>query len=344
LLQAMASAGILAIGGWLVISRQLTLGQLVAAELIVVSILSAIDKLVDLLETGYDLLTGLDKVGHITDLPLERRGGTPLILNATGGISVAFHNVHFAYENNRKILNNVSLALPAGQRLTLVGASGAGKSTMASLMCGLIEPDQGFVEVNGVDTRDIDLQELHKHVVMVQGSGELFHGSVEENILVGREHVSSQDLRWALDMTELTEDMALRAEGLQSQVISEGRNLSKGERQRVLIARAIVGRPAVLILDDAFIGIDERTKLKLFTRLSAAENPWTLLTISQDAEIVARSSSILLLQNGRIQETGTLETLLNTANSALSTLFPDLYQQFRTVNALHEKQGGNGSQ
>lgn len=325
MLEAIALASIFAIGGWLVINRQLTLGQLVAAELIIVTVLSALDKLVLKLESFYDLLTGFEKVGNISDLPLERSGGR-LLSSQAQGASVVCDALYFEYEISRPIFRGLNLIVSAGSRISLVGPSGVGKSTLAALLCGLYEPSYGSVSINGLDVRDLDLNHLRRHLALVGGSHELFDGTVEENITLGRENISHADLQWAIDITEMPRDLRLYRDGLSHRVVSEGRNLSMGQRHRILMARAIVEKPQLLILDEAFTGMDEMTKLKVVEQLFAHDNHWTIINISHDAEVVSRTQMVHLLESGNIRESGDPRELARQSDSEFSKLFPELAQ------------------
>lgn len=336
--QAIASAGVLAIGGWLVINRQLTLGQLVAAEIVVLNVLSALEKLVRNCDTFYDLLTGLDKVGHITDLPLERDGGIEM-LDASDGLTVECLNLHFSYDT-REILSGVNLSIQSGEKASLVGSSGSGKTTLASLVCGLQDANQGTVEVAGLDVRDLNLRSLRKHVGLVGDVNEIFEGSIEDNISLGRSNVSHQDIRWALNVAQFSDDLIELPQGLNTVVISGGRNLSRGQVQRLLLARAIVERPRLLILDEAFVGIDEKTKLKILDSLFASENKWTVLDISHDAEVVMRSDKVYVLRAGKISESGAPTDLAWRTESDFAKLFPELAIQIRSSERRKKERVG----
>ncbi len=329
LFQALASAGTLGIGGWLVINRSLTLGQLVAAELIVVSVLMALDKLVRLADQVYDLLTALDKVGHITDLPMERPHGRP-IPSQGGGATVECRGVRFSHVPGVPVLAGIDLRVERGQRVSLVGASGAGKTTLANLLCGLDDPSHGIVEVNGVDVRIADLDELRRLTGFVSDDNEIFEGTIEENVAVGRPDVKTLEVRWALGQAQLLEDLVRFTEGIRSPLVSSGRNLSNGQQQRLLIARAIADRPHLLILDEAFTGIDDRTKLRILDALYSPDNPWTIIDISHDAEVVARSSVVHVLNDGVIQESGSPEELAKNADGEFTGLFPELCHHLRS--------------
>lgn len=321
--RAIASAGVLAIGGWLVINRQMTLGQIVAAEIVVVGALEGLEKIIRLLENYYDLLTGLDKVGHLMDLPSERIGGRELPDNSAGA-KVVCRKVRFAYENRPEVLSNLDLTIEPGEHVSLVGQSGVGKSTLALMLCGLHEANHGLVQVNGMDLRDASLESLRQSVSLVSDDNEVFAGTIEDNILLGRDHLTHEDLQWAIEFAQLTEDLADLPDGLRTQLVSEGRNLSRGQIQRLLIARAVIGRPQLLILDEGFTGVDENDKLMILEELFKPNYNWTIINISHDPEIVVRSKTIHVLAGGKIVESGTPFDLMRLRECEFSRLFPTL--------------------
>ncbi|HTE19572.1 MAG TPA: ATP-binding cassette domain-containing protein, partial [Armatimonadota bacterium] len=304
------------------------LGQLVAAELIVVAVLSAMDKLIKQSEQVYDLLTALDKIGHVTDLPVEREDGRELARTGSGA-GVVCRGVRFYYRPGAEVLTGLDLALQPRDRVSLVGLSGAGKSTLAALLCGLVEPSHGTVEINGMEVRSASLESLRRIVSLVGDDHEIFAGTLEENVIVGRPHVTHEDVRWALEIAQLTEDLAHLPEGTKTQLVSGGRNLSHGQAQRLLIARAIADRPQLLILDEAFTGIDEKTKLAILDSLYSPEHGWTLIDISHDAEVVLRSHTVQVLVRGRIVESGSPEVLASQPDTEFAALFPELARQIQ---------------
>jgi ATP-binding cassette subfamily B protein len=333
LFRAMASAGVLAVGGWLVINRQLTLGQLVAANLIVVSVLAAIEKLLGLLESSYDLLTALDKVGHLTDLPVEDGDRRKPLLKREQGASIVCRNVRFSYLDDMPVLCNLDLTVKAGERISIVGKSGAGKSTLAAILCGLLEQTHGAVLLDKIDVRDIARENLRENVALVSSNSEVFEGTIEDNVLVGRDF-SHEELTAALETAQLSGDLAAFSRGIKTKVISEGRNLSSGQIQRLLIARAIIGRPRLLILDEAFAGVDEQDKLQILDLLFAPEQDWTIIDISHDPEVVLRAATIHVLENGRIVETTSPEQISHSEQTAFSRCFPRWRQRLRLNPAL----------
>lgn len=330
LLQAVAMTGVLAAGGWLVIERQLTLGQLVAAELVMIMMLAAIEKLANSIEEFYDLLTSLVKIGAITDLPVERLTGSELPRDG-GGARVVCQQLSFGYLPGRPVLSTLNLEIKPGQRVSLVGASGSGKTTLAYLLAGLQKPSHGRITFNGFDVREVHLGSLRRNIALVSSNNEIFEGTIEENILMGKTDIDRTMLRRAIELANLDSSLIGFPEGPQTRLVSEGLNISIGERLRILIARAIVKDPQLLILDDVFFGVDEKNKLQILSNLLDPALPWTVLDISHDPLIVMQSEIVHVLDNGRIIESGPPKTLVRQAGSTFTDLFPELTH--RTIGA-----------
>jgi ABC-type bacteriocin/lantibiotic exporter with double-glycine peptidase domain len=329
LFQALASVGILAIGGYLVVRQQLTLGQLVAAQLIVAQVLKATEKLLRQAEQFYDLLTGLDKTGYLLDLEPERSGGNPLPLPPADGASVRIQDVRFAYPDGTEVLRGVSLKLEPGERVSLVGESGAGKSTLVALLCGLYDPQHGVIEINGRDLRSVDRSSLRQQVTIVDAANAIFEGTVEENIVLGRSYLTPEDINWALRIAQLYDDISQLPQGLETRLVTGGGNLSLGQIQRLLIARAIVDKPSLLILDEAFAALDESTAQDILDGLFDPENRWTIIDISHEGSVVRRTAMVHVLRAGQIVESGAPEKLAERPGGAFRQLFPRLCQGLR---------------
>lgn len=329
LLQAIAMTGVLASGGWLVIEGQLTLGQLVAAELVMMIMLAAIEKIAGSIDDYYDLLTSLVKVGAITDLPAEQVAGVELATTEKGAC-IDCQQLSFSYYPEHPILSSLNLHITAGQRVSLVGESGSGKTTLAYLLAGLQKPSHGRIRFNGYDLREVNLNSLRQSIAVVSGNNDIFEGTIEDNILMGRPHIERSRLHRAIDLANLDKTLLTFPQGIQTHLVSEGLNISIGERLRILIARAIVKDPKLLILDDVFFGIDEKTKLKILTNLLDPVLPWTVLDISHDPIIVMNSDIVHVLHQGEITESGVPQELLERSGSQFADLFPELAQRMST--------------
>ena len=284
-LQVVANVGLLLLGGLLVIENRLTLGQLVATELIVTVLISTFVKLGKSLETYYDLMASVDKLGHLTDLPRERDDGEPHRAPA-GPASLRLDGVTFAYDDGRRrdVLRDLSLDVAPGERVAVTGASGTGKSTLVDLLYGLREPARGRILLDGVDLRDVLREDLRAHVAAVKGF-EVFDGTVLENVRLGREDLSAADVRDALSRVGLLDEVQELPEGLHTRLCTGGAPLSLGQARRLLLARAIAGRPRLLVLDEALDDLDAARRPGVLRELFDRDNPWTLLVVTHLPEV-----------------------------------------------------------
>lgn len=299
-MQATASAALLGVGGFLVINRQLTLGQLVAAELIVTVVVGGFSKFGKKFETFYDLLASLDKLGALIDMPLERLGGETL-QHSGQPAAVSFRDVNFKL-GRRTILNHANWDIPAGATVGLTGPLGCGKTAVSELLFGLRKPDSGVLAIDDIDFRDLCLDELREQVA-IASDAEIFTGSVLENVSLGRPTVDSAQVRDALQMVGLLADVMALPEGLQTILSSSGRPLSPGQTARLALARAVAGQPRLLVLDDAFERIDEPDqRAEIADRLFDKNNSWTMLCISSRPDLLRRCEYLYLLDQGGLTE------------------------------------------
>lgn len=266
LLQAIASTALLAIGGWLVIQEKLSLGQLVAAEIVVTLVVSSFTKLSKQLEIYYDLLAATDKLGHLLDLPLERAEGA-VHPGGAGGADLRVHAVSFAYDREHgNVLNDFSMHIRPGERVALMGSQGAGKSTLLDLLYGLRSPDRGYIELDGLDLRDVQLKSLREQVTMVKGI-ETFDGTLLDNVRMGREGHGLAAVRDALAAVRLLDDVVEFPDGLNTVIVDVGSPLSVGQAQRLMLARAILGKPRLLIVDETLDGMPPGMREEVFAAL-----------------------------------------------------------------------------
>lgn len=301
-LKAVASSVLLGIGGWLVISRQLTLGQLVASELIVAGMLSAFTKFGKQLEVYYDLCAAIDKLGGLIDLPLERSGGEST-LDAVGPMALELRDIEVSYEDgDGPALRLRHWRVGPGERVGVTGPNGSGKSTLADVLFGLRMPQAGSVRIDGVDLRQVPLPAMREQMALVRGV-ELFPGSVIDNVRLGRDHLSYGDVTAALSAVGLLEELQRLPAGLDTELLPHGRPLSFRQACRLMIARAVVGRPRLLVLDgilDQIDRVDEQEQLSAV--LFAGDAPWTLVCISDRPAVLARCSRVVTLTDGEVRE------------------------------------------
>ncbi|HKK49954.1 MAG TPA: ABC transporter ATP-binding protein, partial [Myxococcota bacterium] len=275
-LQVLANSALLALGGVLVVQGQLTLGQLVASELIITVIVAAVAKFGKQLERFYDLLAAMDKLSTLIDLPLEREDGSDVLPHG-GPATVELSGVAFGYGPNR-VFDDLDLRIEAGERLAIEGAMGTGKSALLDLLFGLRQPGAGSITIDGQDYRDIRLESLRSQVALVR-EPEIFSGTLRENIRVGRHQFSSEDVRRALDAVGLLEEISTLPDGIETRLAPGGRPLSQVQASRLALARAILARPRLLLVDRALEDLDPNARERICEMLFDARAPWTLLVV-----------------------------------------------------------------
>jgi len=319
----------LGIGGFLVTRGDITLGQFVAAELVIVSLTSAGFNLVKLFEHGYDLLTAISKILHVTDKPLESVGGEPLP-NKTGPAKIQVRNLTVGYGSGSPALDGVSFTIEPGTHTCVLGESGAGKTTLSRTFVRLHTPSSGLITLDGHDISRLDVQAYRQEVRLSLSVDELFKGTLEENIMMGRDY-SYPDLEQALYMSCLEDDVFDLPHGLQTPVTSAGLEFPQGFVRRIMVARALIGEPRVLILDEAFNGIEEPMRRKLIQRIYGHE-AWTLISIVDDDPLtVERADRVVVLDDGKVVWDGEPRTLTHDPGDFLKQHFPQLVSSLQAA-------------
>jgi ABC-type bacteriocin/lantibiotic exporter with double-glycine peptidase domain len=292
LLEAVAMTVLLGLGGWLVINRQLTLGQLVAGELIVALVLAAISKSGKYIETFYDLQASLDKLGVIDQLPLEQEGGETLPTSGDSMQVVAELRVSRPTGGPAGLEPLRRLDIQAGERLAVCGPSGSGKTRLMETLALLRVPTEGLLEFDGLDARSLD-RPLTRLQLAYVGQAETFADTVAENIRVGRSELSAANIRRSLEMVGLADTVARLPQGVSTRLASDGLPLSANDISRLSIARAIAGRPRLLLINGMLDRLDLRTCPELVESLFDPAAPWTLVIVTARDDIKNRCGRVV---------------------------------------------------
>lgn len=277
-LQAIAATALLTIGGQLVMQGELTLGQLVAAELIVSIVLASFAKIGQKLESFYDLLAAVDKLGQLIDLPLERTTGLDRQL-PEGGAAVIIRDLSFSYDGKRLALSNFNFSASPGERVCIVGGNGSGKSTLAELFSGSRTPTGGHIELDGADLRELNLDTVRREVAVLRGF-EIIEGTIEENVRMNRSWISGEQMREVLGSIGLLDEIRNLPDGMGTRLSTTGAPLSYGQGRRLMLARAIVGRPRLLVVDDLLDDLDAEARQRTIEALFSRDYPWTLILLT----------------------------------------------------------------
>lgn len=293
-LQVLASTAVLAIGGWLVIDQQLTPGQLVASELIVTAVVANITKLGSMLESWYDVCAAADKLGHLIDLPLERQTGEALPA-ARGGIAIRLDGVTCNGREDAKVPGQFDLTIAAGERVALVGSVGGSASRLLDVLYGLRAPSGGHVTVEGLDLRQLRLDRTRDEFSLVHGT-EIVEGTVLDNIRFGREGVHAAAVRSALDDVGLWDEIMALPDGLDTELTTGGQPLSSSQASRLMLARAILREPRLLLLDGALDVLPPAIRRRVVDHLFDRRHGWTMLVVTSMPDVIAACDRRLELE------------------------------------------------
>lgn len=300
-LQTVASTALLGVGGFLVINRELTLGQLIASELVLALVVSGFAKFGKHLETYYDLCAAVDKLGYLTDLPTEVSGPDRLPARRGSGASIAIRNVAFAYPNHKEVFDDLNLTVSAGEKIAITGRSGDGKSTIVDILWRLRTPQRGVIEIDGNDIRNYDVNSLRTEVAVVRVN-EVFHGTVAENVAFGRPEIDTLRVREALAAVGLLAEIDALPGGIHTELSTLGRSISSGQALRIALARAIAGRPSVLIVDEILDQIDDVSlRSSLLRHLFDKNAGWTLIVTTEHDSVLSMCDRVYELRNGRLE-------------------------------------------
>ena len=291
MLQAIASTVLLGIGGWLVITNRLTLGQLVAAELIVAIIVGAFAKLGKLLESYYDLLASADKVGGLTELPEQFQGTAEL---PDGPLSLEAINISYTFPCCDPTFQDISFDLEAGDSLAVIGPNGSGKSILCEVLAGLRHPTSGHAMIDGVDPHDIQPFTLHDCVVLSQDH-QLFESTVLENIACGNPLIGVREAWEALEEVGLAETVRRLPDTIHMSISSQRNPLSSGQVRRLMLARAIAARPGILIIDGLIDDMASGDAADLLREIRNHEKDMTVVIATTRFEIAEQMPRIIHL-------------------------------------------------
>ncbi len=312
LFKAAVTGGLLIMGTILVINREITLGQFVASEVIIILILNAVEKIIMYMDVVYDLLTAVDKVAQVTDLPLEKVGGIDFPKQSWhSGYAVSIKNLRYKYPDAKDyILKGINLEIKAGEHLCIAGAGGAGKTTLTNIIAGMHPGFDGIVTINNYSIRDLDLSHLRDKIAKNISPEDIFDGTIYENITLGKPMESVEDAIQALQRVGLSDEINQLPEGLNTPLLSGGKGLPSSMIQKLILARCLAKKPALIILNDFFSGLKKATKLNLVQELISTHNPWTLLSVSNDPLIMAACDRVVVLNEGVIESQGSFDELV----------------------------------
>lgn len=298
--KVLVTAGLLLIGGILVINQEMNIGQFVAAEIIILLVIGSVEKLITGLESFYDVLTSIEKLGQVVDKELEAQDGEkPFRKNQ--GFTVELDHVSYSIpDGKRKILEDISLTINEKSTTLIQGPNSSGKSTLLRLIAGLIEPDSGSIYINNIDLKGIHLNYYRSHLGQSLIEESPFEGSILENITFGDKDISTEEVYWAIEKVGLTQFVKEQSQGLKTILHPEGKQIAHTVSKKIVLARSIVRKPKLLLLKDPLDQFDDIEVNRIMDFLTDPSNPWALVVVSQNQKWITRCQRIINIEKGKI--------------------------------------------
>jgi ATP-binding cassette, subfamily B, bacterial len=288
------TAAMLIVGSILLVNQQLNIGQFIAAEIVILTIMNSVEKLIGNIDSVYDVLTAAEKLGQLTDAPIENEGSL-VLPPAPGPLQLELKDVSFTYQSGRTVLKNVSMLVEPGQKVCIQGDSGSGKSTLLRLFTGAYSEFSGSVLINNIPIGNYQLQSLRANTGMLFSKQELFKGSLWENITMGRDGLTAADIGDKAARLGLDGFIAGLPLGFDSQLDPVGRRLPAIIAKKILLLRALVQNPPLLLLEEPWQGLSETDRKKVQQWLLGDFAQTTLLIVTNDRDFAARCDKTILL-------------------------------------------------
>ena len=299
--KVIVTAGLLIIGGILVLNQQMNIGQFVAAEIIILLVISSVEKLILGLEPFYDVLTSLEKLGQVVDMQLESSTGNEVLFQ--DNFKIEIEDLNYNVPNKATpILKDISLNIESKDRILIKGKSGAGKSSLLRLIAGVIEPTQGNIFVDDKSLKGIDLNYYRSQIGMSLSEETPFEGTIRDNISFGDYSISDDRIYKALNSVGLNEFIKQQPDGLDTVLYPEGKQLSYTKAKKIVLARAVVKEPKLLILEDPLDQFERKETNQIMSFLSHNDRPWALIVVSFNDNWIQSCQKVITLEKGRIKK------------------------------------------
>jgi ABC-type bacteriocin/lantibiotic exporter with double-glycine peptidase domain len=298
--KVIVTASLLLIGGALVLNQEMNIGQFVAAEIIILLVIQSVEKLIIGLESLYDVLTSIEKIGQVVDKEIESQDGEkPIFKN---GVTLELDQVSYRVENRKKgIINNISLTLTPTSRILIQGESGAGKSSLLRLISGIIEPTEGNIYINNLSLASLHLNHYRSQLGLSLSDETPFEGSIKDNLVFGNRQIEETIIFEALDTVGLNQFLKEQPNGLETVLYPEGKQMSYTIAKKIILARAIIKQPRIMILEDPLDQFNLEETTKIIRYLTDAKRPWALIVVSSKKSWKAQCKQIITLEKGEIK-------------------------------------------
>lgn len=294
------AAGLLIIGGLLVINQQMNIGQFVASEIIIILVLNSVEKLILSMETIYDVLTSIEKIGSVTDIPIESATGEKM-QDHTEGMQVKLKELSYAFPNAKQnILNEINLEIDSGERICLSGYNASGKSVLLQTIAGLYEKYEGSISYDSMPLDNWCKEELRSLIGDSLSKEDIVHATLLENVTLNKPNVTMDKVREITKVLGLEDFIQSLPEGYNTMLTSEGSNLPKSARLKIMLARSVIADPKLILLEDNFNQLIEEDKQSFLNYILDRSKTWTVIAVTDDWKIAKQFDRVLIMRKGEI--------------------------------------------
>ena len=302
--KVLITAGLLIIGGMLVLNQQMNIGQFVAAEIVIISIISAVEKLFYGLELFYDVTTSLEKLGTVVDLELENNNEKQITqYDLDDDVTcIEAKEISFQFpDSDTPVLKDVSLTIEKNDRVLIQGENGSGKTTLLRLLARLLEPSTGTIYLNDTNYKKYCIDNYRENIGVITIDDSPFEGTIYENITCNNPEVTKAEVTKLLEKLKLTNLIKSLPLGLDTPMISEGKRINSASVQKILLARCLINKPKLLFLEEPVEKLDKYAAGEIIDYLTDPENPWTLVVIAKGNYWKQKCNRIVTLENSKIK-------------------------------------------
>ena len=297
--KVIVTASLLIIGGALVLNQEMNIGQFVAAEIIIILVINSVEKLILGLESFYDILTSLEKIGEVVDKDLENQEGEVQLFKKDFKIELD-HVTYSVPLRDRNILEDIHLTVQAGTSLLINGESGSGKSSLLRVIAGVLKPTRGAIYLDNISLENVHLNTYRSNIGLSLSEETPFEATLRDNITFGDRSISDEDVFWAIDNVGLSDFVKELPQSLNTMLYPEGKRISYTITKKIILARAIVKRPKVLILEDPLDQFEMEETKRIIDFLLDANNTWTLIVVSMNPRWQSKCHKTITLKKGRM--------------------------------------------
>ncbi|MBN2868706.1 MAG: ATP-binding cassette domain-containing protein [Flavobacteriaceae bacterium] len=298
--KVLVTFGLLVIGGALVLNQQMNIGQFVAAEIIILLVINSVEKLILGLETFYDVLTSIEKLGKVVDKELEPQDGDIIDFDAKD-FNLEFENIYYEVpEKETPILKDINLKINYKDRILVNGTNGSGKTSLLKLISGIIKPTRGNVFVNNNSLSGINLNHYRAHLGQTLEEETPFEGTLYQNLTFGDSTITKAEIDWAIESVRLSEFVKHLPKGLNTILRPEGKEISYTVSKKIILARAILKKPKLLVLKEPLDHFDQKEASVIIDFLIDKKHSWSLIVVSQNSLWENKLDKVISLDNGQI--------------------------------------------